>query len=507
MKNVTKAELDAALAVGERVRRTDAWKNLALGLGTSTDKAIQTYMGVTCLLTPEQLDATYNSDDLAARIVDALPEDALREGFEVKKEDDKDGAKKILERCRELGVREAVQQAAIWGRLFGGGAIMLGVPGSSAEAPLDDESAKDLRFLTVLGRDEMEIESTYTDPTKPKFGRPEIFTLHPAGAQGDPGAKIHESRLVFFGGVQTSRRTRQETKGWDLSALQRPYDALRDVATGWRGFVHLLTDLSQGVYKMSGLIDMIASGDPSALQTRMALVDQARSVARSLLMDADGEDFEYISRSVSGVDASVQQLWYRLAAAARMPVCILMGQAPAGLNATGASDLRWWYDQVRSYQTHTIKPALERIVRLVAQSEGLDAEGWEIDFPSLWQPSDAERAAHRLAVAQADAIYLDKAVLLPEEVAIARWGSGTYSDEMEIDVDARETMLEAELERAEDEALNPPDPAAVDPVTGETIDAPAGPPVPGKGQAPPGKQGRPQAPGAAKPPRARPPKP
>ncbi len=39
-----------------------------------------------------------------------------------------------------------------------------------------------------------------------------------------------------------------------------------------------------------------------------------------------------------------------------MPVTILMGQSPAGMNATGESDFRWHYDRIKSRQTLHIAP-------------------------------------------------------------------------------------------------------------------------------------------------------
>jgi hypothetical protein len=42
---------------------------------------------------------------------------------------------------------------------------------------------------------------------------------------------------------------------------------------------------------------------------------------------------------------------------------------------------------------------------------------WSIQFRPLWEPSQKEETESRYAQAQADAIYLDRGVLTPEEVA------------------------------------------------------------------------------------------
>ena len=46
-----------------------------------------------------------------------------------------------------------------------------------------------------------------------------------------------------------------------------------------------------------------------------------------------------------------------------------MGQAPAGLNATGDSEIRWFYDRVAARQRRELQPALKRLVKLLFLSK------------------------------------------------------------------------------------------------------------------------------------------
>jgi hypothetical protein len=147
------------------------------------------------------------------------------------------------------------------------------------------------------------------------------------------------------------------------------------------------------------------------------------------------------------------------------------------MNATGASDLRFWYDTVRASQRHELKPRLERIVNLAAKNvEGVDPGVWEVNFPSLWQMSEKEEAEVKKIVAETDKIYTDSGVVLPEEVTISRWGSGAYSSEMNLDLEARHAVLEAELDRLEKEAKEPPPEPPVPPVPPVPPDQPPVPP-------------------------------
>jgi hypothetical protein len=154
-----------------------------------------------------------------------------------------------------------------------------------------------------------------------------------------------------------------------------------------------------------------------------------------------------------------------------------MGQAPAGLNATGESDIRWFYDTVRSKQSTALRPILNRLVKLLMIADGgKEPNDWSVSFRPLWQLSPLELADLRLKQSQTDKNYVEMDVLIPEEVRVSRFGGNEYSAETRLDDDARNEYDEA-LE-AEAEAALPTD---LEPVNQETPGA-----APGK-VAPPGR--------------------
>jgi len=58
--------------------RMDGFINRLTGLGTGRDKRTHAEVDTAKRLTQEAVDNLYRGNDVAARIVDALPEDALR---------------------------------------------------------------------------------------------------------------------------------------------------------------------------------------------------------------------------------------------------------------------------------------------------------------------------------------------------------------------------------------------------------------------------------------------
>lgn len=456
-------------ALGPKPIHADAWENPLTGLGTSRDKTRHTRWVPGAMLMPEYLDGVYAHNDVAQTIVGAIVDDALREGFEVKqvkKKEEKpdpnaeEKAKEVEEKLRALCVQEALSEGAKWGRLYGDrSGILLVVKGAGmAEAPLGEGG--EILDLVVVDRRELQPLTWYTNPLEASFGRPETYMLQVTayGGATAPPIKVHESRLILFRGVKAPKRVKVANDGCDLSVLQAVWDIAKKVEANFDAVCAQLQDMSQGVLKMKGLIEAITAGKSEEISTRIALMDQLRSVVRSLLLDADGEEFSYVERAaLSGIAEILDASWARLAKAADMPVTRLMGISPAGMNATGESDRIFWYDRVRAYQRDVLKPATDKLLKMVA------GEGWEICFPDLEKQDPLENAQLQQAQANTDKIYFDIGALTPSEIAKVRFGKGHWAPGYDgIDMEAHEAALERELKELEDGPEEPD----VDPETG-----------------------------------------
>lgn len=457
-----------------RLIRTDSWVNAITGLGGSRDKTVQGRFCTSTLLTLQELSDLYHFADIPKRIVSAVIQDGTRQGLQIADED-------LAKAWKSWQAMNKLRSAATWGRLYGGGMVILGTDGFMDQPLPEPLPQGGLRYLLVVDRRDMYVEDRYTDIGSEKFGEPQHYRISKSTEGGQLiGAVIHESRVIAFGGAETDDRVRQRNGGWDLSVLQAPYDVLRDVEGGWRSVMLLLQDLSQAVFKIKGLASMIAEGEKDTLMTRMELVDMARSVARAVIVDADMEEFEHKgAANLTGLDPLLTRLFTRLAAASDMPVTRLMGMSPAGLNATGESDTRSWYDRVQSYRDEDLGPAAARLLTVIAQHEGIGFEGDEPEFswPSLWQMSPEEEASHDKTVAETDKIYLDAGVVFPEEVAQVRFREGPFAGV--IDLDQRQEKLEEDLNADPEPA--PGTPPQAPPAPGTPPPPPPGTPGPGEG--------------------------
>lgn len=483
--------------------REDGWQNDWTGVGdASRDKALRMHLPPVVPLSYEALSALYHGDDFAYKICTRLPTHALRQGFELHRaveptklpskkpapplggqpvapelgadasqdrasarmdadlapgvnpeaEDAQAQAKELREALQKLGVAKSLAKAAGYGRAFGLGAVILGLEGAP-ESPAR-EDASQLRFLTVVDRAELRPVTWYTDPLAPKYGQVELYEIipHNSGGQTNPKAmnrRIHETRLILFGGADTTRRERAKNESYDYSVLQMCYSVIQDTASAIRSVAHMLGDVSQTILKTPGVIDAVAEVGPEALRERIFAMDRTRSVARTLLLDKE-EELSVVERgALTWIADVLDKFFLRLSAAADTPVEIMMGQSPAGLNATGAIALRWWNDTVHTWRTQELEPLLLRLVRVMSRSlfgDSVDHDEWCVTWPSLWQATPEEEAAQREKIANVDKIYVDMNAVMAEEVTRTRWGSGKFDPTPNylIDLEARQASLEAE---------------------------------------------------------------
>lgn len=111
------------------------------------------------------------------------------------------------------------------------------------------------------------------------------------------------------------------------------------------------------------------------------------------LMDAK-DKFEAHQYSFSGLSDVILQLGQQISGALQIPLVRLFGQSPQGMSATGESDLRMYYDNIRQQQEARLRHGIEPLYELLYRSTfGRPAPAqFAISFKPLWQMSDDQSA-------------------------------------------------------------------------------------------------------------------
>lgn len=451
-----------------RTARLDSWENILTGLNTPRDKNTYTAFAAESRVSDETAEALYGGDGVAARICDAIPEHALRKGFEVNIRPDEEEDREEMTKMSEELVKQRSQvddeierleivpqliEAAVWANVFGGGGLIIGADdgarGPALMEPLNENNIKSLTHFNVLDKRYMTPVKWYTDPSEPKFGTPKTYLITPFAITNAIDVKsadlsgvyeIHESRMIIFGGTRTSIRRRQENEGWQDSLISRCQKTLRQFSSSWDMLAAMIADGNQAIFTMDGLIDAIASDEQSLIAKRLEMLDMKRSGLRAVCLDSQGETFSRQNVSWGGIREPFDLLMYRLSVDARVPVSLLMGRSPAGMNATGDSDWQNFESEVEAFQTMVLKKALQRIVKLIFLNKSgpfkKEPENWEVQFPALRSMTPMEEIDMYTKKAAGDKTYIDAGVLTAEEVALSRFGPDSGS-EISIDIEAR----------------------------------------------------------------------
>lgn len=439
-------------SIKRAVRRADSWVNLLTGVGLNHRKtALSFQAALGDYLDDGTLEVLYDLDGIAARIVRAVPNHALREGFAVTTGDAAVDAR-VKARLDDLGVATRLRLAWTWARLYGGGAVFVGADdGRPPSEPLDLAALRSVRFVVDVDRRNLTPRTWVNDPFSPRYGQPETYQLVQQGGTSTHTTILHASRVVRFDGAEVTMHRRLQLQGWGDSVLQRIYADLQQMRGSHAAVASLLHEASQGVFKIKDLMDMIGNDKEDLLKRRLEIMDMARSVARSILVDAEGESFERTEvGALTGVVEVMDRFANVLAGVSEMPVTVLMGQAPAGLNATGESDIRSWYDAVAAEREAMLRPRLEHVVRLLLLAKdgptgGVEPEAWKVMFPPLYQMTPAQKAEVRNKQADTDTKYIEKGVLTAAEVRGSRFKPDGWSDETSLGQSAPVTEARAAL--------------------------------------------------------------
>jgi phage-related protein (TIGR01555 family) len=408
------------------VLRDDGWVNPLTGHGGEHDKTQAAFFWSSGPIPRQEIDALYEGDPIMARIVD----DRVNEMFRVHPDividraatsapdstDEKHEAK-LRAAAKELGFFTALEDAVRWARKDGGAAIFL-VYADGAQMHTQVVGAPEVKALLVLDRWQVSVLENYRSSTLAEdgqnlsaIGTPRFYQV----STEDFSVKVHASRIVPFFGRLMPPRIRPRYNGWGASVLQTPYQAVKMFWGAHQSANGLLSDLSQAVFKIEGLWDALVNGNKDKIQERMRAVDRQRSSVRAIVLDTK-EDFSRIPSQLAGIDGLLREVNTLLAASIDMPLTRLFGASPGGLNATGESDERHYYDSISSERGKRLTPSALRILQAIGAPMGVQKGSIDLVWHPLYEPDPKETAEIEKLEAETDATRIADGVLDPAEV-------------------------------------------------------------------------------------------
>jgi phage-related protein (TIGR01555 family) len=307
----------------------------------------------------------------------------------------------------DLGVWDKLNECIKWGRLYGGAIAVALIDGQDPKTPLNPDTIGPDQFKGIAVLDRWMLEPTLEDLITeygPDMGMPKYYRVLP-NAPALRGAVIHYSRIILrHVGNELPYQQALTENLWGSSVIERLYDRMIAFDGASTGIGQLVYKAYLRTLKVKDLRSVIAQGG-KALEGLMRYADQMRrfqNLEGLSLIDMDDELEMQVHGAMSGMSDALTQLGQQLSGATGIPLVRLFGQSPAGLNSTGESDLRMYYDNINQSQMKLMHRGVKNVYGLTARSKGITLpDDHSIAFRSLWQLSDDEKATVAKTTAEA----------------------------------------------------------------------------------------------------------
>lgn len=384
-----------------RSRALDAFTNMLARLGTGTPNLLEATEYSSQRMTRDfsTLNALYRESWIVRRIVDVIPADMLKNWITITSGIEPAVEKKISLALRRTQLIDKLKRGMQWGRLYGGaiGIMLVKHQGSNLEQPLrlDYIMPGDFAGLLIFDRWNGVSPSSdlIDDVGDPDYGYPKFYTVTDPTNGGM--VKIHHSRCLRFPGNLLPYWEEIGELQWGASVIEPIMDELKKRDNVSWNIAQLTFMANIRVLKMQDLGQYLAASDYQSQSELYRTLEAQNMLLNNMglqVMDSN-DGMETHQYTFGGLSDVYQQFIMDIAGAAEIPVTKLFGRSPAGLNATGESDLQNYYDMIAEKQESYLRPLLNKVLPpFIISTLGSMPDDFDFDFDPVAEPSDKERA-------------------------------------------------------------------------------------------------------------------
>ena len=400
-------EFPAEMPRSQTVTR-DTYQNFMTrtGMGTDNLNSYGTYGYYPITRLRIILDFAYRSSWICRTGVEAVAEDMTREGFTLGSDMDPTERGDIEAAFNEeYAIWDKLAETITWARLYGGAGAFIMIDGQDPKTPLRAETVAKGSFCGLLPLDRWLVDPSLTDLVTDQrhldYGKPKYYTT-----VGDtplpPSTRIHHTRFLRFDGVKLPYYQRLSENLWDMSVLEPLWDRLMSFDMTTASTAQLVNRASVRKLFIEKWKETVGTGG-DLLAAQLQAIDFLRFYQQNegiSILDAN-DRMESDVYSFTGLDAVLIQMGQQISGALGIPLVRLFGQSPVGLNSTGESDIRNYYDMIKSQQERKFRRPVDGLITIVAKSLGIkipNGFGW--NFNPLWQLQEIEKVQISSGVTQ-----------------------------------------------------------------------------------------------------------
>ena len=432
-----------------------------LGLTHGGNRDVYDVLGYKKELIFNDMQARYDRDNIAARIVDAPasatwtapPVITPRDGGDTKRAG-KEFTEKWEEVVEKLEFFHKIERADKASGIGEFGVVMIGIRNSGAvENPISRGSLKvdDLLYLSIFSQKHSSIKKFTDDPANPRFGEPEQYQIETGKAVENFRSfdlTVHHSRVIHLA------ESLLEDEVFGLPRLQKVYNLFDDLAKVVGGSAEFFWRIAdRGIHadidpemdlqdddeaKLGEEVDKYIHGNSRWLQTRGVKVTNL------------GSDTADPRGPFSGIMALIS-------GATGIPQRILTGSERGQL--ASSQDKSSWNEKISDRQRLYAEPfILRRFINRLQEWGVLPDIKYDVSWPVVWPQTEEERSVIAVRISSASrnhaqAVKIGGTIISAEEFRekfLDLEGEAELPEEIEREIEQGEEARDKALEEPEE---------------------------------------------------------
>jgi uncharacterized protein len=257
----------------------------------------------------------------------------------------------------------AFAQSKKWGRLFGGGALIVATDQDPAEE-LDIEAIDEDSPLKFIDADLWELYSN--NQTQDSTERPIELKQVDENHYQYYDTKVHQSRLMLTKGAKAPSLIRARLLGWGLSEVEVLIRSINQFLKASDLSFEVLDEFKLDIFGIKNLTNtLLAPGGDAMVRKRVAIANAQKNYNNALVMDSE-DTYEHKQLSFAGLSDTMIGIRMAVASDVRMPLTKLFGISAAGFSS-GEDDIENYNAMVESSIRTPSKYQIIKMVKLRAQ--------------------------------------------------------------------------------------------------------------------------------------------
>lgn len=370
------------------------------------------------------LEAAYRGSWIVGRVVDCAAEDMTKAGIIITTNEGADKIQDFKVQFSRLQIWQRVKDTTGWGRLYGGAIGVFQIDGQDLQSPLDPETIEKGQFRGIAVYDRWQLNPVLSEIIEegPDIGLPAYYDIvlgnnlnQPAQVPGDgsqsnagqmPGqtagapnaygrVRVHHTRCFRMGGHKLPFFQAITEMMWDESIIERMWDRLIEFETATAAAGGLIGRALLRTIGIENFREVLSSGGEAArgMIESFEYMRQFQTSEGLTLLDKN-DTFATTAYSFAGLSDILERFGEQLSGASETPLVRLFGQTPGGLNSSGDSDIRNYYDSINAKQESYLRNPVEMIIKILWRSTFDDAAPKDLSFifTPLWQMTAKDKS-------------------------------------------------------------------------------------------------------------------